>query len=96
VLLWGRILVNAAPAATLAVLSDHVPYLAVRSLPGVLQATSVAATLRHTAAPLTEWTLLEVTLLATDAAYCLGSVRQWSQDGALLASGEQTTYLRFG
>jgi acyl-CoA thioesterase len=96
VLLWARVLADAEPEAKLAVLSDHVPYLIVRSLAGVRHATSTAAALRVTGAALTDWTLLEVELHAADAEYCLGSVRQWSQDGVLLAAAEQTAYLRFG
>lgn len=90
-LLWARVLAPAGPAAGLAVLSDHVPYLLVRSLRDIDRATTIVASLRITGLTLEEWTLLEVTLVAADAAYCSGTVHAWTSSGRLVAVAEQLT-----
>jgi acyl-CoA thioesterase len=95
VLLWARVLPSTGPNAMLAVLSDHVPYLIVRSLPAVRSATTVLASLRVTGLPRGEWTLLDVALVATDGAFCTGAVRAWSADGRLVAHAEQLAHTRF-
>jgi len=89
-LLWARLLAPVSPEASLALLSDHVPYLVVRSVPDVKHATSVSASVRITGAASTPWTLLDVELASADGTFCVGVVRQWSQDGALVATGDQT------
>jgi acyl-CoA thioesterase len=94
-LLWARVLAGGSAMARLGVLSDHVPYLIVRSMPGVRHATSVSADLRITGAPAGEWVQLEVELAAADADFCVGRVRQWSQAGALVAVSDQTVSLRY-
>ncbi|HEY3737903.1 MAG TPA: thioesterase family protein [Jatrophihabitans sp.] len=95
VLLWARVRCDVDPSAALAVLSDHVPYLIVRSIGGVRYATSVSSTVRLTGSPVDEWVLLEVELAAQDGQFCIGRVRQWGSDGTLLAVADQTAYLRF-
>jgi acyl-CoA thioesterase len=94
VLLWARARCQVDATAALAALSDHVPYLIVRSLPGVRYATSISSSVRITGIPVDEWVLLEVELAAADGRFCVGRVRQWGRDGALVAIADQTTYLR--
>jgi acyl-CoA thioesterase len=94
VLLWARVRCQVDPTGALAALSDHVPYLIVRSLAGVRQATTVSSTVRITGTPTDDWVLLEVELAGTDGRFCVGRVRQWGRDGALVAVADQTTYLR--
>jgi acyl-CoA thioesterase len=94
-LLWARVLAAGSAPARLGVLSDHVPYLIVRSLAGVRHATSVSADLCLTGAPVGEWVLLEVELAAADDEFCVGRVRQWSQAGSLVALSDQTVSLRY-
>jgi acyl-CoA thioesterase len=89
-LLWARLLAPASAEASLALLSDHVPYLVVRTVPGVTHAPTVSASVRITGAASTPWTLLDVELTAADGVFCVGHVRQWSQHGALLATADQT------
>jgi acyl-CoA thioesterase len=93
-LLWARVLAPASPQAQLAVLSDHVPYLLVRSVTGVRHATSVTASLRMTGEPAGEWVLLEVGLPAAGGEFWVGQVRQWSRAGALAALADQLVYVR--
>jgi acyl-CoA thioesterase len=93
VLLWGRINAELSVVGQLTVLSDHLPYLIVRALPGVRHATTVSASLRLSSAAATEWTLLDVRLHDVDGEFANGQVRLWSADGALLATADQTTYL---
>jgi acyl-CoA thioesterase len=95
-LLWARLLAPVSPEATLALLSDHVPYLVVRSIPGVRHATSVSASIRITGAAETPWTLLDVELTSADGVYCVGHLRQWSQHGAMAATADQTVRTLFG
>jgi acyl-CoA thioesterase len=94
-LLWARVLAPVGPAARLAVLSDHVPYVIVRSLRDVARAATVIASLRITGLAVEEWTLLEVTLVAADGAYCSGAVRAWTAGGRLVAVAEQLTHTTF-
>jgi len=94
-LLWARVLAGGSAPARLGVLSDHVPYLIVRSLPGVRHATSVSADLRVTGDPAGDWVLLDVELAAADDDFCVGRVRQWSQAGDLVALSDQTVSLRY-
>lgn len=89
-LLWARLLAPASAEANLVLLSDHVPYLVVRSIPGVKYATTVAASVRITGAASSPWTLLDVELTAADGVFCSGHVRQWSQHGTLVATADQT------
>jgi acyl-CoA thioesterase len=89
-LLWARLLAPVSPEASLALLSDHVPYLAVRSMLHVTRAASVSASVRILGAASTPWTLLDVELISADGAFCVGQVRQWSQDGTLVAIADQT------
>jgi acyl-CoA thioesterase len=93
VLLWTRLDAELSDAARLTALSDHLPYLVVRALPGVRHATTVSATVRLSSAPATEWILLDIRLLGLDGGFCTGRVRMWSQAGALVASAGQTTYV---
>jgi acyl-CoA thioesterase len=93
VLLWARLDAALSDEATLIALSDHLPYLVVRALPGVRHATTVSASVRLSAAPATEWTLLDIRLLDVDGEFCNGRVRLWSQAGELVATAGQTTYL---
>jgi acyl-CoA thioesterase len=95
-LLWARLLAPVSPEASLALLSDHVPYLVVRSVPDVKHATSVSASVRITGAASTRWTLLDVELASADGAFCVGVLRQWSQDGALVATADQTVRTSLG
>jgi acyl-CoA thioesterase len=94
VLLWARVRCQVDAAAALAALSDHVPYLIVRSRAGVRYATSISSSVRITGTPVDEWVLLEVELASLDGRFCVGRVRQWGRDGALVAIADQTTYLR--
>jgi acyl-CoA thioesterase len=89
-LLWGRLLAPASAEATLALLSDHVPYLVLRTIPGLRHATTVSASVRITGAPSTPWTLLDVELTAADGVFCVGHLRLWSEQGALVATADQT------
>jgi acyl-CoA thioesterase len=89
-LLWARLLAPVSPEASLALLSDHVPYLVIRSMPDVSRVTSVSASVRITGAASTPWTLLDIELGSADGAFCTGLLRQWSQEGALVATADQT------
>jgi acyl-CoA thioesterase len=89
------VLAETSPAGRSAVLSDHIPYVVVRSLADVRHATTVSATLRILGEPHGEWTLLDVELAGTDGAYCVGRVREWAADGRLVAVADQTAYTRF-
>lgn len=94
VLLWARVHCDVEAEAALAALSDHLPYLIVRSIAGVRCATSVSSTVRITGVPVDDWVLLDVELAATDGLFCIGRIQQWGRDGALVAIADQTTYLR--
>jgi acyl-CoA thioesterase len=94
-LLWARLLAPVSPEASLALLSDHVPYLVVRSVPDVKHATSVSASVRITGAASTPWTLLDVELASADGTFCVGVLRQWSHDGSLVATADQTVRTAF-
>lgn len=96
VLLWARVRCEVDTSAGLAVLTDHLPYLVVRSIAGVRHATSVSSTMRILAAPVDEWVLLEVELTGTDGLFCVGRVRLWGRDGTPVAVADQTIYLRIG
>ena len=89
-LLWGRLLAPASAEATLALLSDHVPYLVLRTIPGLRHATTVSASVRITGAPSTPWTLLDVELTAADGVFCVGHLRLWSEQGELVETADQT------
>lgn len=93
VLLWARLDAEVSDDARLITLSDHLPYLVVRTLGGVRQAITVSASVRLPSHPATEWTLLDIRLLDADGEFCNGQVRMWSQTGALVGAAEQTTYL---
>jgi acyl-CoA thioesterase len=89
-LLWARLLAPVSAEASLALLSDHVPYLVMRSIPGVKYATTVSASIRIMGAASTPWTLLDVELTSANDVFCVGHLRQWSQHGTLVATADQT------
>jgi hypothetical protein len=92
-LLWARVLREAPDEVRLAVVSDHIPYLIRRTLPGRPRATTVSASLRLLGGPVAEWVLLDVSLVAHAGRTAAGRVTLW-QDGATLAGvGEQTVRL---
>jgi acyl-CoA thioesterase len=93
VFLWARLDAEVSDAGRLIALSDHLPYLVVRTLSGVRHATTVSASVRLSSEPATEWTLLDIRLLDVDGEFCNGQVRMWSRAGALVGVAEQTTYL---
>jgi len=93
VLLWSRLDADVSDAARLIMLSDHLPYLVVRTLAGVRHATTVSASVRLSSSPATEWILLDIRLHDVGGEFCNGQVRLWSQAGSLVATAEQTTYL---
>ncbi|MFG1949055.1 acyl-CoA thioesterase domain-containing protein [Nonomuraea sp. NPDC048826] len=93
VLLWARVLCDAPDEVRLAVVSDHVPYLLRRTLPGRPRATTVSASLRLFGGPVAEWVLLDVSLVARAGRTAVGRAALW-QDGATLAGvAEQTVRL---
>jgi acyl-CoA thioesterase len=93
VLLWARLDAEVSDAGRLIALSDHLPYLVIRTLSGVRHATTVSASVRLSSEPATDWTLLDIRLLDVGAEFCNGQVRMWSQAGALVGVAEQTAYL---
>lgn len=92
-LLWGRLRCDVPAAVRLAVLSDHVPYHLLRSLPTLTRASTVSSTLRITGSAATEWVLFDVRLSALGRRTALGRSSMWSADGRLLALAEQTARL---
>ncbi|MFI6712286.1 acyl-CoA thioesterase domain-containing protein [Nonomuraea sp. NPDC050478] len=93
VLLWARVLCDVPDEVRLAVVSDHVPYLLRRTLPGRPRVTTVSASLRLFGGPVAEWVLLDVSLVARAGRTAAGRVALW-QDGASLAGvAEQTMRL---
>jgi acyl-CoA thioesterase len=96
VLVWARLDADFSDAAQLVALSDHLPYLVVRALAGVRQATTVAASVRLLSGAPTEWTLLDIGLVDLAGEFCTGQVRMWSQGGEPLAVAEQTTLVTAG
>ncbi|SEP19911.1 acyl-CoA thioesterase domain-containing protein [Trujillonella endophytica] len=91
-LLWGRLRCPVDEQVRLAVLSDHVPYLLRRALPEVGGVATVAASVRATGAPVGEWVLLDVGLVALDERLAVGRASMWS-DGRLVGVAEQTARL---
>src|SRR5260370_844405 len=53
------------------------------------------AAVRIPGAASTAWTLLDVELASADGTFCVGVVREWSQDGALVATADQTVRTGF-
>ncbi|MDA0633416.1 thioesterase family protein [Nonomuraea sp. MCN248] len=92
-LLWARVLCDVPDEVRLAVVSDHVPYLLRRTLPGRPRVTTVSASLRLFGGPVAEWVLLDVSLVARAGRIAAGRVGLW-QDGETLAGvAEQTMRL---
>lgn len=91
-LLWGRLRCEVPDEVRLAVLSDHVPYLLRRALPEIAGVATVAAGVRSFGAPVGEWVLMDVGLVAVDERLAVGRVAMWS-DGRLVGSAEQTARL---
>lgn len=91
VLLWASLGGGLGPEPMLAVLSDHVPYLVVRTMADVLHAVTVSATVRVVGEVSSSWILLETALVAGDGDYVVGDIAMWDRSGSLVATAEQTT-----
>ncbi|MGI5272324.1 acyl-CoA thioesterase domain-containing protein [Nonomuraea sp. CA-218870] len=92
-LLWARVLCDVPDEVRLAVVSDHVPYLLRRILPGRPRVTTVSASLRLFGGPVAEWVLLDVSLVARAGRIAAGRVSLWQDGDTLAGVAEQTMRL---
>lgn len=90
-LLWGRVPgCTGHTAASLALLADHVPFVATQALAPLTRATTVAGALFAPRRSPHEWVLLDVRVDVADATVCCGGALIWSPEGTFLGRSEQT------
>lgn len=94
--LWARIPDLLEPsAAALAILGDYVPFGIGQALGAFAGGNSLDNTLRVVRIVPTEWVLLDIQVDGIDRGFGHGTVRQYAEDGTLLATASQSTIVRF-
>ncbi|OLF13897.1 hypothetical protein BLA60_01550 [Actinophytocola xinjiangensis] len=95
VTLWARLRREVPDEVRLAVVSDHLPYLLRRCVPGLSAISTVSASLRVVDRPREEWVLLVIDVDAVADRFAVGRTTLWSA-GRLVATAEQTSRLHRG
>ena len=81
-------------AATLAILSDYVPFGVGQTLGEFVTGSSLDNTVRVCSLVATDWVLIDVQVHAVTNGFGHGRVNLWAQDGTLLATAGQSCALR--
>lgn len=92
VTLWARLRREVPDEVRLAVVSDHLPYLLRRCVPGLTAISTVSASLRVVDLPRDEWVLLVIHVDAVADRFAVGRTTLWSA-GRLVGTAEQTSRL---
>ena len=94
--LWVRLPeLDELGSAALGILADHVPFGISQALGMRAGGNSLDNTLRVVRLVPTEWALLDVRIDAVANGFAHGRVEIWSEDGVLMATGAQSTVVRF-
>jgi len=91
--LWARLTSGLSFECAVAMVSDHVPYLAMRVMPHVRTTPTLDASVRIVGEAAADWLLLDVRLDADDGGYAVGRVSIWDADGRPVAEAQQTMRL---
>lgn len=92
-LLWVAVDADVLGEVRSAVVSDHVPTLVRRSIPGLDFVPTVSGAVVVIGAATSRYLLLDVRLVAWDSVVASGEVDIWNADGTLVAWGRQTCRL---
>lgn len=94
--LWARIPDLLEPsAAALAILGDYVPFGIGQALGAFAGGNSLDNTLRVLRIVPTDWVLLDIQVDGIARGFGHGTVRQYAEDGTLMATASQSTIVRY-